>query len=298
MKSEHRHELKENDLGKLTMHAQGFFEKHGNQVLLGAIGAVLLIGGLTFWFTSSSSKATAGWSKYSEASTATDFAEVADAFPGTEVAQWSRLNEAENYLFNGLQLTFKDRKSGLTDLEKAKSEFDAILNGTPLPPQVRERALFGLARTLETTSDKDTDKAIAAYEALQKDFPESTYTSLAKQRIEALKKGSTQSFYAWFHEQKPALEDRTKPKDGFPPGFPGLPSDHPSLDMNLDDMIRKKPAEKEEAPQDLPKEVPADLPKETEPKAEKPAEPEAKPEEKKAEEKKSEDKKSDDKKPE
>lgn len=301
MNSEHRHELKENDLGKLTVKAQSFFEKYGNQVLLGTIGALLLIGGIALWVNSSTSKAAAGWNRFVGAETAADYATVAEAFPGSEVAQWSRLNEAENYLFNGLQMTFKDRKSGKSDLEKGRAQFQEVLDSTPLPPQMRERALFGLARTLEITSGKDTSEAIKRYDEITKNFKDSIYARLAGERVEALKKGGTQSFYAWFQEQNPKLDDRAKPKDG---GLPfELPSAHPPLDF---DALGKKPEEAKEEPKDLPKEpAPETDPEKKEegekkPDAEKPAEkPADKPEaEKKPEEPKADEKKPEDKKPE
>lgn len=299
MNSEHRHELKENDLGKLTVKAQSFFEKYGNQVLLGTIGALLLIGGVALWVNSSTSKAAAGWNTFVGAETAADYATVADRFPGTEVAQWAKLNEAENYLFNGLQLMFKDRKSGASDLEKGRAQFEDVLKSTPLPPRMRERALFGLARTLEITSGKDTSKAIETYDAIVKDFKDSTYGRLARERVDALKKGGTQSFYAWFQEQNPKLEDRPKPKDG------GLPFDFPSAHppMDLDSLLKTdkpKADETKDEPKDLPKETsPSTEPEKKEegekkPDTEKPAEKPAadKPDaEKKPDEPKAEDKK-------
>ncbi|MCC7423255.1 MAG: hypothetical protein IT428_23510 [Planctomycetaceae bacterium] len=292
MNSEHRHELKENELGKLTVKAQSFFEKYGNQVLLGTIGALLLAGGIALWVNSSTSKAAAGWNRFVGAETASDYATVADAFPGTEVAQWAKLNEAENYLFNGLQLTFKDRKSGKSDLEKGKALFEDVLKSTPLPPRMRERALFGLARTLEITSGKDTSEAIKTYDAIVTDFKDSTYGRLAAERVDALKKGGTQSFYAWFQEQNPKLDDRPKPKDG---GLPfELPSAHPPLDF---DALGKKEESKSEETKDEPK----DLPKEPAPgtESEKKEEGEKKPAADKPEaDKKPEEPKSDEKKPE
>lgn len=238
MKSEHRHELKEHDLGKFTRKAQGFFEKYGNQVLLGLVAVLVVIGGIIWWTRSADAKAAAGWSDFGAAMSAADFAAIADKYPRTEVAQWSRLREAQMSLATGLQLSFKNRAGAKDELEKARKNFETVLNETPLTDDLKERAEIGLATVLETTSGRDTAKAIKAYRQLLDDFPNSSYRELAEERIRALEKGGTQDFYAWFDSQNPTLEDRPKPKDMLPAG-------HPPIDFKPPET--KTPGEKEDA---------------------------------------------------
>ena len=48
-------------------------------------------------------------------------------------------------------------------------------------------SLFGLARSLEALSGKDTEEAVKAYEAFLKQFPDSVYAKSAQERVTVLK---------------------------------------------------------------------------------------------------------------
>jgi hypothetical protein len=180
--------------------------------------------------------------------TAEDFANVADEYSGSQVGAWARLQEAESHLHSGIRLSFADRTAARDDLQEAREAYDTVLANPAAPLPVRERALYGLARTLETlagiqTAEKDgdaskpaatLDEAVAAYEQLLKQFNQTLYANVAKERIAELKKPSTQDFYAWFRQQNPTPADRALPRDGLPPGhpplggglsFPGMPGD-------------------------------------------------------------------------
>ncbi|HAH45382.1 MAG TPA: hypothetical protein DCM07_11120, partial [Planctomycetaceae bacterium] len=94
--------------------------------------------------------------------------------------------------------------------------------------EIRERALFGLARTEDTMSDGDLKAATELYKKLIQEFPDSIFRKLAEQRVKveegekvaALEQKSTQSFYKWFHAQSPKPGDRQQP--GFNMPLPGM----------------------------------------------------------------------------
>ena len=114
-------------------------------------------------------------------------------------------------------------------MKKARESFDKIVNDPDAPPDVKERALFGLGRCLETLSDRNTDEAIAVYQQLLNDYLYSAYKSAAEARIAALRTGGAQEFYAWFHDQNPKPPDRELPRDlkgpVLPPGQPPTDGD-------------------------------------------------------------------------
>lgn len=228
MKSEHRHELQTNDLSRAMSNVTPFLEEYGNRILLGIVAVCLIAGAAIWWARTSTASAAMGWTELVAAQTAEDFGNVADAYAGTEVGTWARLQEAETYLFQGIRLSFTDRAAAVSDLKKAQEGFEQLLDAKGVPAEVRERTLIGMARTLETRSGQDTQPAIAAYEQLIEEFPESVYRTEAEERISALKTGSTQEFYAWFQKQNPRPEDRETPRDGMPMG--DLPPGHPTVD--------------------------------------------------------------------
>ena len=232
MKSEERHRLQEHDLQKLTAHAGEYWQRYGNYVLIGFL-AICLAAAVTIYLVNQfGAESTAGWTELRASATAEDFANVADDFADTEVGAWARLQEAESHLHSGIRLAFADRPAARDDLTEAREAFEEALANPAAPPQVRERALFGLARTLETLAGVQAgegeqpaatlDEAVAAYEELLEQFEQTLYAQVAQERIAELKKESTQEFYAWFRQQNPTPADRALPRDGMPPGHPPL----------------------------------------------------------------------------
>lgn len=208
MDSQHRHELQQNELGKLTNKAVPFFEKHGWQVIavLGIVVAGLAIG--AYWFTESSATSSESWTQLDKVlhqpnASAGDYAAIAEKHPGSAVAGWARLKEADDYLDSGLQAAFSNRDASQSDLKSAQEAYQKLAAGGPgILPEIRERALFGLARSQEALSDGNTDEVVKTYTRLLKEFPESIFTAIVNDRIKALESASSKDFYAWFKQQK------------------------------------------------------------------------------------------------
>lgn len=218
MKSEHRHELKTNDLSRWATQVGHSSEKYTNQIIAGAIGLVLLAGIGIYWQSASRAARSAGWNEMAAAQSAEDFANIADKHPGTVVASWALLREGELHLNSGMRLAFTDRASGTSDLKKAREAFEKLVKDDSTPADAKERALFGLGRCLETLSNKNTEEAIAVYQRLITEYAYSAYKSAAEARIAALRTGGAQDFYAWWHEQNPKPVDRELPRDLSMPG--------------------------------------------------------------------------------
>lgn len=209
-----------------------FIEQYGKQIVFGVIALVILFGAASFIANSGKAEAEERWSKFAAAQSASDYANVASDFPGTDVAVWARLTEGEMQLREAVQLQFSDRAAAGGKFKSAGEALESVLANANLPMAARERALLGQARLLEATSDGNMDEAIAAYEKV-KGIPNSIYASLVEARIEALKQDDTKSFYKWFAKQNPKPEDRARPQDGLPSGHPELPVTLPPIPDEL-----------------------------------------------------------------
>jgi hypothetical protein len=213
MDSQHRHELQQNDLGKLTNKAVPFFEKHGLQIAGGIAALAIAFGIGVYWYQSSTASTAESWVQFDRvlhqpSSSAGDFAAIAEKHPGSSVAAWSRLKEADDFLKSGLQLAFSNRESSQSNLKSAQEAYQKLAAGGPgIIPEVKERALFGLARCLETVSDGSGDEAVQTYARLLKEFPDSIFASIVNERIKALETTQSKDFYAWFQQQKPEPKD-------------------------------------------------------------------------------------------
>src|SRR5579863_5197894 len=110
MKSEHRHELKTNELERIASEwgrvSEEYVHKHTNQILIAAAVVVVAIIALVYWRFSTGSVDTQAWQALSNASTPADFGTVADKYAGTPVAAWARLREGEAQLSSGIRLLF------------------------------------------------------------------------------------------------------------------------------------------------------------------------------------------------
>lgn len=202
MKSEHRHELQTNELGKFAEKMAVFIDVHGNRLMIGVCLACLPLAGIIYWWRSSSNAQAAGWRDFSAAinsSKAEDFHAVWQDHPGSTPAFWARVHEGEQWLSDGVNKMFSNVDLGKTDLMKARDAFQAVIDDQRrAPAELRDRALIGLGRALESMSDGSEGEAVKAYETLVKEFPNSIYKKDAEERIAVLNRGSGQEFYAWF----------------------------------------------------------------------------------------------------
>jgi hypothetical protein len=213
MKSEHRHELAENDLSKAINRLLEKAEPHSNKILLAALVVTVVVVAVVYGVKSTSGSRSAGFAELTGCETGDCFENVADEYPETAVGVWARLRAAEMYLADGIQTSTTNRNVSSDSLHKAKEAFDQVLKGDNIPPQARERALYGMGTCLETLSDQNTSPAIDAYQSLLDEFKDSQYKYLVEDRIKALKTSQAQEFYAWFHKQNPKPEDRPGPRD-------------------------------------------------------------------------------------
>jgi hypothetical protein len=227
MKSEHRHELKTNELERIASEWGHTAEHYVHENWLLLVAAVVLValtaGGVVYWRSASGVAGQQGWRELAAATKAADYGNVADKYPGTVAGSWARLMEGEMELSSGVRSSFTDRAAGRSDLKKAQENFEKLIADSATPEDVLERAMFGLAQSKEALPEKDlgpskvNDAAIDAYQRLATKFSAGIYKDVAESRIAALKTGTAQDFYAWFDQQNPKPADREMPKDLIPP---------------------------------------------------------------------------------
>ncbi len=236
MKSEHRHELKTSELGRLLERVRPFFDQYSNHII--AVLVLLLIAAIV-WTSYSSQAISArseGWDQWAKANNAEDYGNLADKYPNDDVGVWAKLVESEFLLRSGIRQSFVNRDAGNSDTKAALEGFESLLARENIADNyhdVHVRALFGMARALETRNDGKTDSVVAAYEKLSQacagDPTYAEYKKMADERVKALKEEPVQDFYAWFKAQNPKPEDRKDPLDGA-----GATSTGPGDDEDLD----------------------------------------------------------------
>lgn len=222
MKSEHRHELAENDLSKLLSKWGAEFDKHANTILTALIVLALIAAGIIYWTRTTAATSALGWTDLANAGSADDFVSVAEAYAGTPVAPWATLRAGDGFLREGIRLSLSDRPMSNERLTQAKESYEALLKNRSLPKEIGEQAQMGYAVTLETLSNGDTDEAVAEYKKLLADFPETRFKKFAEDRITELDTTNAKEFYAWFSRINPRPADMPGPQDS-PLDAPQLP---------------------------------------------------------------------------
>jgi hypothetical protein len=231
MKSEHRHDLQTNELGKITEKLGSFMEVHGNRLMIGVCVISLAASVAIYWVRTQRNADAAAWREMSTAiatGKAEDFYDVWVEHKGTPTGLWARVHEGESWLGQGVQELFRNVELGTEHLKKARDAFRTVVDDRHAPAEVRERGLIGLGRSLESLSDGSETDALKAYESLVKEFPDSIYKQNAEERIAVLSKGSGQEFYAWFAKYpRPKTADKR-------------PHDRTGDDLSDDDDFIKK----------------------------------------------------------
>ena len=213
MKTDESHRLKENELGRVVQTTRSMLERNATAIVACVCVTLLVAAAWIWWARQSTASSSAAWTLLESAESVDDFGSIAEKFKNTPPGDWARLRESEANLRSGGDVLFTDRELANTDIKRAREGFEQLMAAANAEPIIRERAAWGMARCLESTSDGDTAKAIAAYQRLLNDFPETIYKPFAEDRIAALKTGGTKEFYAWFSKQNPKPAD-IRPKDG------------------------------------------------------------------------------------
>jgi len=226
MKSEERHQLLQNDLQVVTNRTVGFAERHLPTVIAVVCVVALIAVVAVVWTNTTDTSSAAGWTSLDTAKSLEDLGDVADKYKGKPPGQWAQLQISEKTLQAAMPLMFSSREIALADLKRAREGFETLLKDTSSSPLIRERSLWGLALCLETSCDGDVTKPVEAYQRLTTEFPETPFKTVAEQRIQALKRGDSGEFYAWFSKENPKPPE-IRPRDGGSRTNPLMPDDDP-----------------------------------------------------------------------
>ncbi len=220
----------ESELERFGKAAMGWLEKNGMVVALGLAVVAVIAAIWIFWSRSAAATKAARWEPMITANDAERFAEIADEFKGSVVADWARLKESQRALTEGIQLSMTDREGSIAELTRARDVLKELLEDEDISDIIRERALYALGNTMETLAGVDVgedgenvegvEPAIEVYQRLVQTYPNSVFVEPAQKRIASLKSPETKDFYAWYRKQDPSPLDRPGPQDNRQPGSP------------------------------------------------------------------------------
>jgi tetratricopeptide (TPR) repeat protein len=205
MKSEERHKLQQNELADWLGRGYAAIKPYANAILAVVLLAVV-IASLTLWWTRQShSEASAGWDQLFAAlenGRIAEIGKIAEQNPNSEIGLWATVISGDMRLANGCQELFTNKATASQDLQKALEDYTRVRSETR-NSLLRERAVFGLARTYEALSGTrqsqgELDKAVQNYQELVHNWKDGPYYSLAKDRLDDLNTSDAKTFYDKF----------------------------------------------------------------------------------------------------
>lgn len=230
----YQHAPDQTELEKVLHKGLTAIEPYSNVILIACLAVTIVSVGVIVWYRNAQTQQLVGWDEFTVSRAPEDFIVLADKYPAAPVGAWARLEAGRLFLNEGLAQALTNRQSSDDRLQKAKEAYDKLLQPGQ-PAEIREAALYGMATCLEALSNGDTDPAIAAYEQLLQEFPDSQHRLWAEERVSALKNKDSSAFYAWFRTQNPKPADRPGPRDvsSAPGGEAQIPDlkDLPDLKM-------------------------------------------------------------------
>ncbi len=213
-------------LAKILKESKPWMEQYGTTLIYG-LAAILAVAAVVVYIARRPPATAAESAALLLASTPEDYRDLADKTPNSPIGTVARLRQAELSLTNAMSNMFTNRAVGVEELKNAGVTFELLAGRTDLKGDLRERVLAGVARVLEAKcdgSDETTKSAIAAWEKLLKEFPDSKmFKDVADSRVKKLSQDSSKSFYGWFAKLDPKPgDDLQLPQDG-PGAVPEIP---------------------------------------------------------------------------
>lgn len=220
MKSEHRHELKENLLVKEIEHWSDRLKPYGSLIAMTLFAAIVLFAAASWWNSYQATKEASAWEAYQMASLegdselkAMDRAAKSEDYLGSRMQEWAHMAWADRQLRLSAEYFLVRREDAKERLDSVRSIYQQIAE-TGSEADLRNRAQLGLARVFEMQNR--FDDARAAYGKVK-----GSLAKLASERSNLLDSKQAQEISTWL-----ASADIPLPPA---PGGPGTPGKRPNF---------------------------------------------------------------------
>ena len=191
---------------------------------VGCVAVVAAVGYFVNSLLATPSQASEGWQEMILASSTEDFQRLAETQSTSPVGPWAALQAASARYRDAVSRLPNERDAAAPILTQALEGFREVEKHAKADePMLRRLAMMGVARTLETSDD--LPGAIAEYEAIAKEWPDSSDGKGAAKRVSTLKDPKVIAFYKKFETYKARPGETTIGPRGtnrfeMPPGHP------------------------------------------------------------------------------
>ena len=222
MKTERRHELKENELAHWLVNLQDNLQPYSRWVFAAVILVAVLLFALKWTRSVRRSQLTNSWSEYVAAWKARDpdgLRQIAARYPRTPAAARALYSAGQLGLLQaGPFELYTNRADSVEQLQQARDAFQDALRLPTHDQFLRPQAMLGLAQVFEGLNE--LEEAKEQYRKLIESYGDTNFAIIAKQRLDFLGLPDTVAFSDWFAEQerKEPASASTSQRQPSPPG--------------------------------------------------------------------------------
>ena len=235
MKTERRHELKENELAHWLATYQTHVQPHARWVVGAVILAAVLWMALSWTRSARRESLANSWTEFVQAWKARDaegLRELAQRYPRTPAAARALYSAGQLTLMQGGPFElYTNRADAIEQLQQARDDFQAALLLPTHDPFLRPQAMLSLAQAYEGLNELDHAKD--QYRRLIESYGETNFALTAKQRLDFISLPDTVAFADWF-----AAQERSSPSSAATSQRqPRPPTVHDDLPISDDFML-------------------------------------------------------------
>ncbi len=225
MKSEERHRLEQNALADWLGRVMLTLRPYSTLILTAAVVAAMVFGAASWWVRSSAQGNEAAWdSFYTALGNATNsgdprpLKQLVDRYRGTAVGFWAAVVASEIHLARGTAEILTNRADAIAEIKNAQEGFSLVADECR-DPRLRERALYGRARSYEALAGTGDvaghlDRAAADYEQVLALNTGSVYAKFAEQRLKELRRPLVKEFYQKLAAYQPPAQPQAPAAPG------------------------------------------------------------------------------------
>lgn len=204
--SKSRKELNENELAGAISDQMDNIRPHLPKILIGFIAIAAVVFGINYVISSRSAAKEAKAINLvlfsvenSAAGSQATLDQQIDDFPNDPTTAWAYLIKADRSLTSGLEKIFVDRLAGRDFVQRSLEDFEKAIELGGDDARIKQRALFGWARALESLGR--FDQAAAKFSELV-ELGDHPFTDLARKGIERVNEPQNREFYVMLEKRE------------------------------------------------------------------------------------------------
>ncbi len=207
MSAKNRKEINDNEIvGAVTDHLDSIRQQMP-KIIIGIVALIVVVFGIRYYLSSrdaakeaKSKNVVLFAAEQSAAGSVSTLDKQIEDFPDDVASKWAYLMKADSQLAQGLNRIFRDKATGMESVKNAINNFEKAAEKAGEDGKLKQRALYGWARGLESIGK--FDEAAAKYQEIVSSFEDSAFAKLSKIGMERVNSKENREFFVAFEQRE------------------------------------------------------------------------------------------------